>query len=107
MRAPLTANDAAVAGAVGRVFGGYFAAGALLDMPLARACEDFALLGAAHGVPYAYWNFGGGAAEGVGEDEGGDAVPTNHSPYFAPEVELTLRTGADAMALAALAFLVG
>jgi hypothetical protein len=73
-------------------------------MVLTPACEDFALLGAKHGVPYAYWNFGG-SAEGAGD--AGGAVPTNHSPYFAPEVDLTLKTGADAMALAALTFLLG
>lgn len=28
-------------------------------MRLTRACEDFATLGAARGVPCAYWNFGG------------------------------------------------
>jgi amidohydrolase len=104
VRAPLTTNDAAVAGAVGRMFGGYFAADALLDMALTPACEDFSILGAKHDVPYAYWNFGG-TGEGVGDADG--VVPTNHSPYFAPEVDLTLKTGADAMALAALTFLVG
>lgn len=30
-----------------------------LEMRLTRPCEDFATLGAARGVPCAYWNFGG------------------------------------------------
>lgn len=68
-------------------------------MELTRACEDFSTLGGSHNVPYAYRNFGGS-----GNTTGG-AVATNHSPYFAPVIESTLRTGVDAMALAVLTFL--
>lgn len=98
-RAPLTKNDHSVAGVIGQVFGGYFGARAV-EMKFTRACEDFSTLGAAHGVPYAYWNFGGSndTVEGAG--------PTNHSPLFAPVIQPTLQAGTDAMALAALTFLV-
>lgn len=99
VRAPLTKNDQSVAGSISQVFEGYFGALAV-DMNLTRACEDFATLGASHGVPYAYWNFGGG-----GNDTEG-AGPTNHSPFFAPAIQPTLQAGTDAMALAALTFLV-
>ncbi|KAL2131082.1 hypothetical protein VTI74DRAFT_5578 [Chaetomium olivicolor] len=99
VRAPLTSNDDSIAGPVGRVFRDYFTDKAV-DMVFTRACEDFSILGAAHSVPYAYWNFGGTPKDAK------EPLPTNHSPLFTPEVNLTLRTGADAMALGALAFLV-
>ncbi|GAW19495.1 hypothetical protein ANO14919_089820 [Xylariales sp. No.14919] len=98
VRAPLTTNDPSVSEAVGRVFAGYFEANAV-EMRFTRACEDFSTLGKKHSVPYAYWNFGGSqTTEGP--------VPTNHSPFFAPAIQPTLQTGTDAMALAALSFLV-
>ena len=99
IRAPLTSNDDAIAAPVSQLFRDYFAVDAV-DMVFTRACEDFSTLGAAHNVPYAYWNFGSTPGDVKGP------IPTNHSPFFAPEVNLTLKTGADAMALAALAFLV-
>ncbi|KAF2969165.1 hypothetical protein GQX73_g4405 [Xylaria multiplex] len=98
VRAPLTANDPSVSEALGRVFEGYFGANAV-EMQFTRACEDFSTLGAKHSVPYAYWNFGGSQTTD-------GPVPTNHSPFFAPAIQPTLQVGADAMALAALAFLV-
>ncbi|KAK0705597.1 hypothetical protein B0H67DRAFT_637779 [Lasiosphaeris hirsuta] len=100
VRAPLTSNDDAIAGTVRYAFHDYFA-GNVAEMTLNRACEDFSTLGAApYNVPYAYWKFGSTPEDAV------KPVPVNHSPFFAPEVNLTLKTGADAMALAALAFLV-
>ncbi|KAK0615087.1 hypothetical protein B0T17DRAFT_497949 [Bombardia bombarda] len=99
VRAPLTKNDDAVAGQVGRAFQEYFAENSI-DMEFTRSCEDFSILGAAHDVPYAYWNFGGTPRDAK------EPFPTNHSPFFVPELDLTLKTGTDAMALAALPFLV-
>ncbi|KAK0721256.1 hypothetical protein B0T21DRAFT_49727 [Apiosordaria backusii] len=98
VRAPLTSNDDAIAGPLAQAFKGYFAE-SVVDMPFTRACEDFSILAAAHKVPYAYWNFGG-TPRGMEKP-----VPSNHSPFFAPELHTTLKTGADAMALAALTFL--
>jgi hypothetical protein len=99
VRAPLTSKDDAIAGPVAKVFRSHFGDKAG-EMVLTRACEDFSILGEAHGVPYAYWNFG------ETHEDTPEPVPTNHSPFFAPEVDLTLKTGAEAMALAALTFLV-
>ncbi|KAH6612319.1 hypothetical protein B0J18DRAFT_447497 [Chaetomium sp. MPI-SDFR-AT-0129] len=99
VRAPLTSNHDDVGGPIAHVFRAYFGE-KMTEMAFTRACEDFSVLGEVHDVPYAYWNFGG-THEDVAEP-----VPTNHSPFFAPEVDLTLKTGTDAMALAALTFLV-
>lgn len=98
-RAPLTKNDHSIAGAIGQVFGGYFGPRAV-EMKFTRACEDFPTLGAAHEVPYAYWNFGGS------NDTVDGAGPTTHSPFFAPVILSTLQAGTDAMALEVLTFLV-
>ncbi|KAK3364324.1 hypothetical protein B0T25DRAFT_61132 [Lasiosphaeria hispida] len=100
VRAPLTSNHESIVSPIHHVFRDYFTPSNTLDMGLGRSTEDFSVFGAAHNVPYAYWHFGG-TPEGTEEP-----LPTNHSPFFAPEIDITLRTGTDAMALAALAFLV-
>lgn len=98
-RVPLAENDQSISRAIGQVFEGSFGSRAV-EMQFGRACEDFATLGATHGVPCAYWYYGGSA------DTEEDAGPTNHSPFFAPVIQPTLRVGIDAMALAALTLLV-
>ena len=79
--------------------------------------EDFAILATeapnpkadgGKGVPYCYWVFGGVDAETWREKEREgklDEVPINHSAYFAPVVQPTLKTGVDALVVGALAFL--
>ncbi|KAI0097556.1 hypothetical protein GGR51DRAFT_540697 [Nemania sp. FL0031] len=99
VRAPLTSNDPSVTEAISRVFTQYFKDNAV-EMQPTRACEDFSILGAKHFSPYAYWNYGG-------SETAEENLPTNHSPFFAPPIQPTLRAGVDAMALAALTFLVG
>lgn len=64
--------------------------------------EDFGALGAAIGVPSVYWFFGGNDAATL---EAG-TPPANHSPFFAPVMELSLPTGVQA-AVRALYFKVG
>ncbi|KAH6632056.1 hypothetical protein F5144DRAFT_612584 [Chaetomium tenue] len=98
VRAPLTSNHECIVKPIDRIFRDYFTSN-MADMALVRSTEDFSVFGAAHNVPYAYWNFGGTPMDAE------EPLPTNHSPYFAPEVDLTLKTGTDAMVLAALAFL--
>lgn len=98
VRAPLTSNDEAIVGPISNVFETYFGSNAG-EMAFTRAYEGFSTLGAAHSVPYAYWNYGGTP---IGTKK---PLATNHSPFFAPAIQPTLKTGTDAMALAALAFL--
>ncbi|KAJ5380577.1 Amidohydrolase [Penicillium cataractarum] len=104
---PATVNDEGSVGRLRGVFGGYFG-DALVGMEAPSASEDFSLLATAVGAPYVMWMFGG-----VEEKTWDEAVakgtvnelPSNHSPYFAPVIQPTLRTGVDAMALGALTFL--
>ena len=60
--------------------------------------EDFGHLAAAIGVPSVYWRFGSNTAETLAKG----APPANHSPFFAPEVEPTLRTAVRAALTAIL-----
>jgi amidohydrolase len=104
---PATINDRAMAEALNKTFGAYFKEN-LVEMEPAAASEDFSHLAMAVGAPYVMWMYGG-----LDEKTWDDAVskgtvnelPGNHSPFFAPVIEPTLRTGVDAMALGALTFL--
>lgn len=104
---PATINDGAMAESLKKTFGAYFKEN-LVDMEPAAASEDFSQLATAVGAPYVMWIFGG-----LDEKTWDEAVskgtlnelPGNHSPFFAPVIEPTLKTGVDAMALGALTFL--
>ena len=104
---PATINDEATAEALKKTFGDYFKE-KFVDMEPAAAGEDFSHLATAAGAPYVMWFFGG-----LDEKTWDDAVangtlnqlPGNHSPFFAPVVQPTIKTGVDAMALGALTFL--
>jgi amidohydrolase len=99
VRAPLTQNDPSHTETISQAFSAYFA-DQLIEMQFTRSTEDFSTLGASHDVPYIYWNYGG--SECIEEP-----VAINHSPFFAPSIYPTLLTGTDAMALAALTYLLG
>ena len=106
---PPTSNDPATTDTVRMAFADFFGAQAQ-ELPLQSASEDFSDIPGALGVPYTYWGIGGidpatyqAAVEAgrVAED-----IPVNHSPFFAPVIQPTLDTGAAAMVVAALAFLI-
>lgn len=106
---PLTVNDQELTDTLTSAFRSYFGHDNVWDMGLATASEDVSILATSIGVPYSFWNFGG-----TDNDKWDDAVrkgkvtsliPGNHSSLFAPVIEPTLKTGIDAMSLAALTFL--
>ncbi|CZS93976.1 probable hippurate hydrolase [Rhynchosporium agropyri] len=112
---PFTINDSSTTETVQAAFTDYF--GGKHDSkcnPLGGS-EDFSILATeapdgkgGRGVPYCYWVFGGTDEEfwKRKEKEGRlEDVPINHSAYFAPVVQPTLRTGVDALVVGALAFL--
>ena len=69
--------------------------------------EDFGILGSVIGRPYCFWFFGGHEEDTYNDmmKKGkGNEMPVNHSPYFAPVIQPTLKTGVDAMVVAALTF---
>jgi hippurate hydrolase len=109
-RYPLTDNDAAVTARVGTAFAAYFGDRAGM-LPAQSASEDFSDLPRALGAPYTYWGIGGIDPDAYREaEEAGRVaqdVPLNHSASFAPVIQPTLRTGTEALVVAALAELAG
>lgn len=104
---PATVNDETSVGILRERVEAYFR-GDLVDMEKPSASEGFSLLAPAAGAPYVMCAFGGIEAktwdEAVQKGKTNE-LPSNHSPYFAPVIQPTLRTAVDAMALTALTFL--
>ena len=106
-RFPPTINDHDLVENIRGLFELFFG-DALLDGPRATASEDFSVLATSIDRPYAFWWFGGTPAEQYDDAlKAGKLlkIPGNHSAYFAPDIETTLRTGAYAAALAVTSFL--
>ena len=104
---PLTLNDDAVTGALEESFDGYFGKGHIRAKSVLGS-EDFGILGSSIERPYCFWIFGGVNPEKWAEMEKNGTLneqPINHSPFFAPVIQPTLKTGTDAMIVAALTFL--
>ena len=104
---PLLDNDPAVTDRVAAAFTAHFGKNAL-DIPKQTVSEDFGVIPASAGVPYTYWGIGRTdrqaylAAEKAGRLQD---LPSNHSPKFLPPLHPTLRTGTEAMVVAAMAWL--
>ncbi|OLT16221.1 amidohydrolase [Serinicoccus sp. CUA-874] len=90
---PLLHNDEDEAGRVLEVLRGTLGEGHVSEIPAVMGSEDFGALPDAIDVPGVYWFFGGLTREAV---EGEEPTVTNHSPFFAPELEPTLSTGVSA-----------
>ena len=76
----------------------------------ALASEDFSVLATFIDKPYYFWFFGGIGQEQWEEKAKAnelDKIPINHSPFFAPAIHPTLQTGADALVVATLTYLLG
>jgi len=105
---PLTDNDPATTNRVAAAFGAHFGDRAV-EWDQQTASEDFSDIPRAAGIPYTYWAIGGTdphawrTAEKAGRIA--DDIPGNHSPHFLPVLQPTLRTGTEALTVAALAWL--
>jgi len=112
---PFTFNDKDVTEHLAKAFTKHF--GDLHDpdsIPLGGS-EDFSILATeapnkngGKGVPCSYWCFGGTDPKVIKEaKENGKLgdIPVNHSAYFAPAIQPTMRTGVDALVVGALSFL--
>ncbi|ETN41873.1 uncharacterized protein HMPREF1541_03812 [Cyphellophora europaea CBS 101466] len=98
---PATDNDATTTASVEAAFGAYFGPRLLKNLPRALGSEDVSELATAVHRPYCFWFWGGVTPEKLEEKP----LVVNHSPFFAPLIQPTLRTGAEALAVAALTFL--
>jgi hippurate hydrolase len=94
---PLTDNDPEVTATVTRAFRAHFGEAKVVELGRITASEDFSVIPDAFGTPYTYWGIGGFPA--------GRPGPPNHSPFFAPMIQPTLRAGTEAIVVAAMAYL--
>ncbi|WP_200813610.1 amidohydrolase [Marinactinospora thermotolerans] len=114
-QAGVTRNDPAHTAALAAAHRAYLGDAYVVDMPEPfTGSEDFGDFGLSDGpdpVPYVFWFIGGtphdvwNAAPGSTPYEKLAGVPGNHSPFFAPDREPTLRVGLAALTLGALTYL--
>jgi amidohydrolase len=82
---PVTVNDAGLTTQLAGVLRN------AVEMEPVMGSEDFGRFGTAAGVPSVFWGVGGSS----------DGAPGNHSPLFAPQIEITLPAGVNALVTAA------
>lgn len=103
---PVTINDEAATLRTAEVLSGHFGEGRLTRMEPLSGSEDFGLFGTAWNVPSVFWWVGGTDAEKfAAAQDGGAPIPVNHSPFFAPVIHPSLKTGVEAMLAAAYGWL--
>lgn len=111
----VTRNDPDHTADVASAHRAYFGDGYVIDLPDPfPSSEDFGVFGLPGDpdpVPYVFW-FIGATPHDVWENAAGEtpyeklaSVPSNHSPFFAPAREPTLRAGLAALTVAALSYL--
>jgi hippurate hydrolase len=109
-RYDLVRNDPDATKRVGDAFRRHFAKDDVAQTAPTTASEDFGTFGAEWHVPSVFWFVGGTDpdryAKAKAEGRLGE-LPTNHNPHFAPVIHPTLEIGAQAMVVAALAWLAG
>lgn len=95
-------NDQALTDRTATVFKTAFGAHAILTPQPGSASEDYSEFIIA-GVPSVYFSIGGFDPAVMAKAKAeGKILPVNHSPYFAPVPEPSIRTGVEAMTLAVL-----
>ena len=108
-RFPLTPNDGTVTSKLSETFKNTFGEDFIADLVGSNASEDVSILATSVGRPCCFWFFGGVDAskwdKAAKDGRIAQDVPSNHSPYFAPVVQPTLKTGTEALCAAALTFL--
>jgi amidohydrolase len=105
---PLTVNNPEAALKLEKIFTSYFDKNHTWEAPRHTSSEDFSLLASAINVPSVFWNFGGVDAkkwEEYEREKDPKLIPNSHQANYAPVIDPTLKTGIDAMSLAALTFL--
>lgn len=95
-------NDPGLADRTGPVFKAAFRSAAVLEPRPITASEDYSAFVEA-GVPSLDFHIGVYDPQRVAAAKAGGApLPPNHSPYYAPVPEPTIRTGVEAMTLAVM-----
>jgi amidohydrolase len=103
---PATYNDPALAARLQKIFVEKLGAENVIERKAIMGSEDFGIFSLDHKIPAVIFWLGAYDPAKVAESERtGVALPSPHSPFFAPLPEPTLRTGVTAMTDAALALL--
>jgi hippurate hydrolase len=105
---PLNVNDVDATQRVADAFRKHFPADRVRQTAAAPASEDFGSFGTEWHVPSVFWFVGGTDPDiyAKAKDAGRlNELPVNHSPLFAPVLHPTLRTGVEALVVAAQAWL--
>ena len=107
-RYALVVNDAEASRRVATAFREHFSAARVRETEPTSASEDFGSFGAQWHVPSVFWFVGGTDPDVYAKAKAGNRIneiPSNHNPRFAPVLHPTLRTGVEALVVAARAWL--
>jgi hippurate hydrolase len=107
-RYPLNVNDPEASQRVLDAFRTHFGAARVRQTGPAPASEDFGSFGSEWQAPSVFWFVGGTDPELYERAKASNRLnelPVNHSPQFAPVLHPTLRTGVEALVIAARAWL--
>jgi amidohydrolase len=103
---PATINDAALSAKLQKIFVAKLGAENVIERKAIMGSEDFGIFSLDHKIPAVIFWLGAYDPAKVAESErSGVALPSPHSPFFAPLPGPTLRTGVTAMTDAAVALL--
>jgi hippurate hydrolase len=103
---PATINDPALSAKLQKIFEAKLGADNVIERKAIMGSEDFGIFSLDHQIPAVIFWLGAYDPAKVAESERtGVALPSPHSPLFAPLPEPTLRTGITAMTDAAIALL--
>lgn len=103
---PATSNNTAMTQKLEECFANVFKHRYEAGIPTSTIAEDFPNL--CEGSPYVFWHLGSGDSEKYslnppGEDQK-PLIPMNHTSTFSPVVDITLKTGMEALVAGALTF---
>lgn len=107
-RYPLLVNDPAANQRVAEAFRRHFPADQVREARPTPASEDFGSFGAEWHAPSVFWFIGGTDPDVYAKAKAAgrlNELPTNHNPHFAPVIHPTLKTGVEAMVVAAQVWL--
>jgi amidohydrolase len=104
---PVTNNDEAAMTTLESSFKDHFGAAYNPDILPTTISEDVSVLASSQGKPCVFWHWGGieeGHWDEMAAEGKEDSIPANHTARFAPAIQPTMRTGIDALVVAALTF---
>ena len=107
-RYALVMNDADASQRIAAAFREHFSTERVRETEPTSASEDFGSFGAEGHVPSVFWFIGGTDPEIYAKAKAAgkvNEIPSNHNARFAPVIHPTLRTGVEALVVAAQAWL--